>query len=202
MCRRVPNSPSTSQKSRRRAFSACLKVRRVVISPMKSAQSSFAATMSSGRAETAWGCGSWASPSSPSQLQRHVGRVVRGSIQIPGDGLAIVLLAEHQTTGGYPKMGAVISADRPALGRSAPGRKSASIGSCSRRRRPPVGRFRLSLTDCRRRSRRSKQQLFSICRAGPTRRNEPHQRSDWCARLDGLAASRPLPASPALGIPA
>ena len=43
--------------------------------------------------------------------------VVRGSIQIPGDGLPIVLLAEHQTTGGYPKIGAVISADLPALGR-------------------------------------------------------------------------------------
>jgi biotin-dependent carboxylase-like uncharacterized protein len=43
--------------------------------------------------------------------------IVRGSIQIPGDGLPIVLLAEHQTTGGYPKIGAVISADLPALGR-------------------------------------------------------------------------------------
>jgi biotin-dependent carboxylase-like uncharacterized protein len=43
--------------------------------------------------------------------------IVRGSIQVPGDGLPIVLLAEHQTTGGYPKIGAVISADLPALGR-------------------------------------------------------------------------------------
>jgi biotin-dependent carboxylase-like uncharacterized protein len=43
--------------------------------------------------------------------------VVPGSIQVPGDGLPIVLLAEHQTTGGYPKIGAVISADLPALGR-------------------------------------------------------------------------------------
>lgn len=47
--------------------------------------------------------------------------VVRGSIQIPGDGLPIVLLAEHQTTGGYPKIGAVISADLPALGRLSAG---------------------------------------------------------------------------------
>ncbi len=47
--------------------------------------------------------------------------VVRGSIQIPGDGLPVVLLAEHQTTGGYPKIGAVISADLPALGRLACG---------------------------------------------------------------------------------
>jgi biotin-dependent carboxylase-like uncharacterized protein len=51
--------------------------------------------------------------------------IVRGSIQIPGDGLPIVLLAEHQTTGGYPKIGAVISADLPALGRLGVGSKVA-----------------------------------------------------------------------------
>ncbi|MBV8443766.1 MAG: hypothetical protein JO312_24960 [Hyphomicrobiales bacterium] len=51
--------------------------------------------------------------------------IVRGSIQIPGDGLPIVLLAEHQTTGGYPKIGAVISADLPALGRLGAGSRVA-----------------------------------------------------------------------------
>ncbi len=51
--------------------------------------------------------------------------VVRGSIQIPGDGRPIVLLAEHQTTGGYPKIGAVISADLPALGRLGSGSRIA-----------------------------------------------------------------------------
>ncbi len=51
--------------------------------------------------------------------------IVRGSIQIPGDGLPIVLQAEHQTTGGYPKIGAVISADLPALGRLGAGSKVA-----------------------------------------------------------------------------
>lgn len=40
-----------------------------------------------------------------------------GSIQIPGDGQPIVLLADRQTTGGYPKIATVISADIPALGR-------------------------------------------------------------------------------------
>jgi biotin-dependent carboxylase-like uncharacterized protein len=39
-----------------------------------------------------------------------------GSIQIPGSGQPIVLLADHQTTGGYPKIATVISADIPALG--------------------------------------------------------------------------------------
>ncbi|MFN3889784.1 MAG: biotin-dependent carboxyltransferase family protein [Beijerinckiaceae bacterium] len=44
-----------------------------------------------------------------------------GSIQISGDGKPIVLLADRQTTGGYPKIGTVISADVPALGRTPSG---------------------------------------------------------------------------------
>jgi biotin-dependent carboxylase-like uncharacterized protein len=46
-----------------------------------------------------------------------------GSVQVPGNGLPIVLLADRQTTGGYPKIATVISADLPALGRMAPGSK-------------------------------------------------------------------------------
>jgi allophanate hydrolase subunit 2 len=48
-----------------------------------------------------------------------------GSIQVPGNGLPIVLLADRQTTGGYPKIAAVISADIPALGRLTPGARIA-----------------------------------------------------------------------------
>jgi len=44
--------------------------------------------------------------------------IVTGSIQVPGNGLPIVLLADHQTTGGYPKIATVISADIGALGRA------------------------------------------------------------------------------------
>ena len=40
---------------------------------------------------------------------------------MPGNGRPIVLLADHQTTGGYPKLGTVISADIPRLGRLRPG---------------------------------------------------------------------------------
>ena len=40
---------------------------------------------------------------------------------MPGNGLPIVLLADRQTTGGYPKVATVISADIPALGRLTPG---------------------------------------------------------------------------------
>lgn len=43
--------------------------------------------------------------------------IAPGSIQIPGNGKPIVLLADRQTTGGYPKIATVITADLPALGR-------------------------------------------------------------------------------------
>ncbi len=51
--------------------------------------------------------------------------IAPGSIQVPGNGLPIVLLADRQTTGGYPKIATVISADLPALGRMMPGAKIA-----------------------------------------------------------------------------
>ena len=51
--------------------------------------------------------------------------IAPGSIQVPGNGLPIVLLADRQTTGGYPKIATVISADIPALGRMTPGSKVA-----------------------------------------------------------------------------
>lgn len=38
--------------------------------------------------------------------------VARGSIQVPGHGDPICLLADHQTTGGYPKIATIISADQ------------------------------------------------------------------------------------------
>jgi biotin-dependent carboxylase-like uncharacterized protein len=40
-----------------------------------------------------------------------------GSIQVPGNGQPIVLMADRQTIGGYPKIATVISADLPELGR-------------------------------------------------------------------------------------
>jgi biotin-dependent carboxylase-like uncharacterized protein len=43
--------------------------------------------------------------------------IAPGAIQVPGSGQPIVLLADRQTTGGYPKIATVISADLPALGR-------------------------------------------------------------------------------------
>jgi biotin-dependent carboxylase-like uncharacterized protein len=46
--------------------------------------------------------------------------LVRGCIQVPGDGRPILLLADHQTTGGYPRVACVITADLPLSGRLAP----------------------------------------------------------------------------------
>jgi biotin-dependent carboxylase-like uncharacterized protein len=43
--------------------------------------------------------------------------IAMGSIQVPGHGQPIVLMADRQTTGGYPKVATVISADLAALGR-------------------------------------------------------------------------------------
>lgn len=47
--------------------------------------------------------------------------IVRGSIQVPPDGVPIVLLSEHQTIGGYPQIGHVITADLPTLAHALPG---------------------------------------------------------------------------------
>ncbi|TCK30936.1 biotin-dependent carboxylase-like uncharacterized protein [Ancylobacter aquaticus] len=47
--------------------------------------------------------------------------IATGAIQVPGSGLPIVLLADHQTIGGYAKIATVISADLPLAGRLLPG---------------------------------------------------------------------------------
>ncbi|MBK7765621.1 MAG: biotin-dependent carboxyltransferase family protein [Sulfuritalea sp.] len=47
--------------------------------------------------------------------------VTPGVIQVPGDGRPIILLADCQTVGGYPKIATVIGADLPRLGRALPG---------------------------------------------------------------------------------
>ena len=51
--------------------------------------------------------------------------VTFGAIQVPPDGAPIILLADGQTTGGYPVPAVVISADRPRLGQARPGSRIA-----------------------------------------------------------------------------
>ncbi len=46
-----------------------------------------------------------------------------GAVQVPGDGLPIVLLADRQTTGGYTKIAVVITADINKLAQAKPGDK-------------------------------------------------------------------------------
>ena len=53
-----------------------------------------------------------------------------GSIQVPSSGLPIVLMAERQTTGGYPKIATLISADLGLAGQLAPS-DTISFAVCS-----------------------------------------------------------------------
>lgn len=47
--------------------------------------------------------------------------ILPGDIQMTGDGVPYVLLAECQTTGGYARIGSVISADLPRIAQAPPG---------------------------------------------------------------------------------
>jgi antagonist of KipI len=46
--------------------------------------------------------------------------VTRGTIQLLPSGQLVVLMADHQTTGGYPKVAHVISSDLPMLAQGRP----------------------------------------------------------------------------------
>ena len=46
-----------------------------------------------------------------------------GTVQVPADGAPIVLMADHQTTGGYAKIAEVASADIPRLAQLRPGQQ-------------------------------------------------------------------------------
>lgn len=47
--------------------------------------------------------------------------IVRGSVQVAGDGVASILMADHQTTGGYPKIATLLSSDTDGVARLRPG---------------------------------------------------------------------------------
>ena len=49
--------------------------------------------------------------------------IVKGAVQVPGDGQPIIMMADHQTTGGYTKIACVISADLGKLARVHPHKK-------------------------------------------------------------------------------
>lgn len=54
------------------------------------------------------------------RLDMPSGPVLRGSIQVAGDGVPTVLMADHQSTGGYPRIATVIDADLDGLSRLRP----------------------------------------------------------------------------------
>ncbi|WP_156476329.1 biotin-dependent carboxyltransferase family protein [Bacillus nakamurai] len=47
--------------------------------------------------------------------------VTFGTVQVPPDGNPIILLADRQTTGGYPRIAHIISADLPLVSQTMPG---------------------------------------------------------------------------------
>ncbi|WP_394522929.1 biotin-dependent carboxyltransferase family protein [Lacrimispora sp. JR3] len=51
--------------------------------------------------------------------------IAEGSVQVSASGLPMVMMADHQTTGGYAKIATVISADIPALAQLRPGDSAA-----------------------------------------------------------------------------
>ena len=48
--------------------------------------------------------------------------IVKGAIQIPGDGNPIILMADHPTIGGYPKIATVIITDFAKISQLSPGK--------------------------------------------------------------------------------
>lgn len=73
--------------------------------------------------------------------------IVTGAIQVPGSGQPILLLADRQTTGGYPKIATVISADIPVVGRRKPGDRvrftAVDVGEAERLRREQETAFQV-----------------------------------------------------------
>jgi len=53
-----------------------------------------------------------------------------GAVQVPAHGMPIVMMADRQTTGGYPKIATVIGPDLPALAQGRPG-DTVCFRSCS-----------------------------------------------------------------------
>jgi biotin-dependent carboxylase-like uncharacterized protein len=74
-----------------------------------------------------------------------------GAIQVPGAGLPIVLLADRQTAGGYPKIATVASVDLPRLGRMLPGQivrfAAISVAEAEELRRDQESRLQRAIAD-------------------------------------------------------
>ena len=60
-------------------------------------------------------------PLPPLSLTMLSSPVIRGAIQVNGAGVATILLADHQTTAGYPRIATIISTDLPRAAQTRPG---------------------------------------------------------------------------------
>ncbi|MBN9390086.1 MAG: biotin-dependent carboxyltransferase [Chloroflexi bacterium] len=58
---------------------------------------------------------------SPEMAEIPACGAVFGAIQVPANGQPIILMADHQVTGGYPIIGTVLSADLPLVAQLLPG---------------------------------------------------------------------------------
>jgi antagonist of KipI len=70
-------------------------------------------------------------PWSPGTTELISGATVTGAVQVPSSGQPILLMADRPTTGGYPILAVVISADLPLAGQLAPG-DWIEVGRCTR----------------------------------------------------------------------
>jgi antagonist of KipI len=64
--------------------------------------------------------------SGPSLVRADAGEILSGptclgTVQVPASGAPIALMADHQTTGGYPRIAEIATADVPRLAQVAPG---------------------------------------------------------------------------------
>jgi biotin-dependent carboxylase-like uncharacterized protein len=69
-----------------------------------------------------------------------------GAIQVPSSGQPLVMMADCPTTGGYPKIGTVASADLPLLAQGMPGRskirfRKTTVAKAQRKYREMMGRL-------------------------------------------------------------
>lgn len=76
------------------------------------------------------------------------GPIARGAVQVDGQGVATVLLADHQTTGGYPRIATVLDAELDAFVQLRPGDQlrfravsADAAGAIARTRRQTVTRY-------------------------------------------------------------
>ncbi len=98
--------------------------------------------------------------------------IATGSVQVPGTGEPIVMMADRQTTGGYPKIATVVTADLRVIAQRRPGSsvrfQSIEIAEAQRLAREAAG-FRATLSS-RARPRRGglpdSEQLFALNLAG------------------------------------